>query len=121
MAEPTPTEADYRAAAEAAKLPTAELFPYRYLAAVKAAYAAGHRAGRQAAADAILAHADQYLPLDGSNAGQRTTRRYLMTAVQIASPKATLAEIGQAIKAGDCAACRLDAAGRSIPREEETP
>lgn len=76
-------------------------------------FAVGRRAAREDAARGIVEHADRHAPRNG-NVEQRRMRRHLMIAVQVASPKATLEEIAEAVRRGDFVACHLDDAGQSI-------
>jgi hypothetical protein len=73
-----------------------------------------HNEGRQAAADAIVAHADKIAPVGGNSVQQRM-RRHLNIAIQVASPPITMEQVAQAIRDGHFAACYHDAAGQSIP------
>lgn len=68
-------------------------------------YARGVAEGRRQAGEAIRAHAERHAPLDGNDA-QRTLRRHL----EVAAGPMTHEEIAEALRRGDFAARRLDAA-----------
>lgn len=72
-----------------------------------------YRAGRQDAARDVEAHADTFALQDG-NATQQRMRRHLLAAARVAAGPPTMAEIAEALAAGDYAVCHLDEAGRRI-------
>jgi hypothetical protein len=72
-----------------------------------------YRAGRQDAARDIEAHADTFAPKDG-NATQQRVRRHLLVAARVAAGPPTMAEIAEALAAGNYAVCHLDEAGRPV-------
>jgi hypothetical protein len=84
-------------------------------AAVDAAFAAG----REAAAQALIDHANIHFP-DPTNSAQRTARRWLITAARVAAGPITLEQAAAALAAGNYATCRLDEAGRSIRPSDAT-
>lgn len=87
---------------------------------VRAAVTSAFRAGREAAAQAILAHADEWAPNDGTpNAAQRTLRRHLHIAARVATGPPTLDQVAEALRKGDFAVCYLDDAGRSVAHDSK--
>jgi hypothetical protein len=77
------------------------------------------KAGRKAAAQAIVMFADEHHPKpDQFDARRYTARQHFLTAARVAQGPASLAEVAEALRRGDYAACHLDEAGRPIPPEE---
>src|SRR5262245_10563438 len=69
-----------------------------------------YRAGRRAAAEAIVAHAMRGgLP---QNAARRTLHRHLRAAASVAQGPSPLSDVAEGFARGDYAACYLDEAGR---------
>lgn len=65
-----------------------------------------YRRGREEAAQAIADHRDQHWPLDGDlNPAQRTTRRHMNIAIQVAGPVITAADAAEALRTGQYIAC----------------
>ena len=77
--------------------------------AVDVAWRLGFEAGRTAASQAIRDHADEHFPADGQlNTAQRSFRRHLLAAANVADNPVTLAQAAEALKRGDYIACRAE-------------
>jgi hypothetical protein len=74
-----------------------------------------YEAGRRAAVDAILAHAERHAP-DPS-----PLRRHLHIAARVASGPVTMQAIADALAAGNYIACRLNDDGTPVARPEPPP
>jgi hypothetical protein len=91
------------------------------VAVVDALWPLAVSAGREAAARAILDHAEQHAPNSGPYVPAiAALRRHLHMAARVAAGPMTTADVVDAIRQGNFAACYLDESGRPVDVEGET-